>query len=85
MLRDSATGAALAACIWHDPTQPIALPPVTMVVVPRGSGAVAIARSALPAGSDLGGIATRLDPLPQLPPGLPAERFRGVADLDWVD
>lgn len=89
-------GAARSAALWEDPTRPLALPPVELVVVPRADGA-----GVLPADEVLaaaGGGETLPHGLARAVPGggrladlharahlLPAQRFRALGDGDWTD
>jgi hypothetical protein len=94
VLLDQDARCARSAVLWRDPTLPMALPPVELVVIPRGNASGVIEAGLL---SALGG-----DPLPfaqaqrLLPnektthlyaqtPLIPATRFKALGDFDWSD
>ena len=88
-LHDLATGEVRTACLWGDPGEPLALPPVDVVVV-RG-GAVPADELRLLAGDNAPGGARLITPSAAVgafhagAKPLPASRFRGLGDEDWVD
>jgi hypothetical protein len=94
VLLDQQDRCARSAVLWRDPTQPIALPPVELVVISR-SGATGVVAAELV--SALGGAplpfaqAQRLEPTAATASLfadatlLPASRFKALGDYDWSD
>lgn len=93
-LRDG--NVARSAALWLDPSRPLALPPVELVVVRRAEGAGVIPADEVATAAGGGqplveGGARALAPSPRLADLharallLPASRFTALADGDWVD
>lgn len=94
VLLDQQDRCARSAVLWRDPTQPIALPPVELVVIPRGGATGVLMAEQV---SALGGAplpfaqAQRLDPTSATArlfaeaTLLPASRFKALGDYDWSD
>lgn len=94
VLLDQQDRCARSAVLWRDPTVALALPPVELVVIPRGDATgviLAEALSATGAGPLPLGQAQRLLPnaanadLFANAPLLPASRFKALGDYDWSD
>ncbi len=94
VLLDQQDRCARSAVLWRDPTGPLALPPVELVVIQRGNSTGVVQAAQV---SALGGAplpfaqAQRLDPTPATA-GLfsgatlqPASRFKALGDYDWSD
>lgn len=94
VLLDQQDRCARSAVLWQDPTVALALPPVELVVIPRGNATGVLAAEAV--------SATGAGPLPlgqaqRLLPNaagadlfaratlLPAGRFKALGDYDWSD
>jgi hypothetical protein len=87
---------AVSAALWADPAQPLALPPVELVVVQRGDGTGVLPADELRTAAG-GGMPLELAQAVALAPGprlsdlhgrarlLPAVRFRALLDGDWSD
>lgn len=88
---------ARSACLWLDPAQPLALPPVELLVVRRGEHGAGVlpadellvaARGGRPLG--IGG-AVAIEPtatvrdLHARAQLMPSERFRSLGDQEWCD
>ena len=95
VLRDSTTGIARSACLWTDPSEAFALPPVELVVVRHGtlSGVIG-ADEVLAANGNpqvLAALAVPIHPSPAISAlhagsrPLPASRFNAMLDEDWRD
>jgi hypothetical protein len=94
VLLDQVDRCARSAVLWRDPAQPLALPPVELVVVPRDGATGVMPAERL---SALGGAPLALAQAQQLVPGSalselfrsaelwPATRFRALGDHDWSD
>ncbi|HEX3135588.1 MAG TPA: hypothetical protein VHX44_18645 [Planctomycetota bacterium] len=94
VLLDQQDRCARSAVLWRDPSVPIALPPVELVVIPRGASSGVITAEAL---SALGGAPLPLAQGQRLTPTqatadlfanvalLPATRFKALGDYDWGD
>lgn len=94
VLLDTQDRCARSAVLWRDPGQAIALPPVELVVVPRGGATGVLTAETL---SQLGGEALPLGQAQRLVPTadtarlfahaplLPASRFKALGDHDWSD
>ena len=88
-LHDLATGEVRTACLWGEPSAPLALPPVDVVVL---RGGVIPSDSLRRLGSATGpGAAILIEPnqavldLHAHVEPLAASRFRGLGDEDWCD
>lgn len=94
VLLDQQDRSARSAVLWRDPTRAIALPPVELVVIPRGDASGVLSAEQL---SALGGAplpfaqAQRLEPTAATAglfanaPLMPANRFKALGDYDWSD
>lgn len=89
-------GTARSACLWPDPEQPLALPPVELAVLLRPDSAGVLPTdevlAAAGGGTPLGlAAAVFLAPSPALTDlflnahPLPADRFKALGDDDWSD
>ena len=89
--------AVRSACLWSDPTEPFALPPVELVVVRRSAGTSAVsgvipadelrllAGPAALAGTRLIEPSAAVVAFYQGAKTQPIERFQGLGDEDWGD
>jgi hypothetical protein len=86
-LRDTATGAAVPAVLWGNPTQPLALPEGAVAVVPAADGHRVVPPALLGPTAPAGAAgALRAEPLATLPAeALPVARFKPLDDEDWID
>ena len=94
VLLDQQDRCARSAVLWRDPTQPIALPPVELVVIPRGNATGVLMAEQV---SALGGAPLPFSQAQRLEPTaataelfanaalLPANRFKALGDYDWSD
>ena len=94
VLLDQEERCARSAVLWRDPTQALALPPVELVVIPRGNATGVVAAeqvSALGGGPLPFAQAQRMEPTPATAALfndaalLPATRFKALGDHDWSD
>lgn len=88
-LRDNTDNSVRTACLWTDPSEPLALPPVDLVAL-RG-GCIPADELRLLAGELVHGGAHLLTPSAavaaffQGAKPLPVARFTGLGDEDWMD
>ncbi len=94
VLFDQEQGAPRTAALWQDPGHAFALPPVELLVIPRGSSAgvlpaeqlAALGAEALPVAQAARVVVSdRARALAAKAPLLPVTRFRALADHDWSD
>lgn len=89
-LHDLHDGSVRTACLWTDPTEPLALPPVDLVAM-RGGCIPADELRLLADASAVHGGAQLLSPSPTVEAffrgakPLPVARFTGLGDEDWMD
>lgn len=94
VLLDQQDRRARSAVLWRDPTQPMALPPVELVVIPRGDATGVLLAEQV---SALGGAPVAFAQAQRLEPTaataglfanatlMPANRFKALGDHDWSD